>query len=154
MRLYPPADVLGREAVDDCDINGVRVSKGTNVFMSQWVMHHDPRYFREPETFAPDRWTEAFEKSLPRFAYFPFGGGPRYCVGQAFASAEAAVVLATLCQRFAFAPDPTFKLELWPSITLRPRNGVRLTVTARHKKNPSDDGFDAQDMTRIRDGCL
>jgi cytochrome P450 len=131
MRLYPPADVLGREAVGDCDINGVQVSKGTNVFLSQWVMHHDPRYFPQPQTFAPHRWTEQFEKSLPRFAYFPFGGGPRYCVGQAFASAEAAVVLATLCQRFAFAPDPAFEIELWPSITLRPRNGIRLIVSGR-----------------------
>jgi cytochrome P450 len=131
MRLYPPADVLGREAVDDCDISGVRVTKGMNIFMSQWVMHRDPRFFRDPEMFAPHRWTEAFEKSLPRFAYFPFGGGPRYCIGQAFASAEAAIVLATLCQHFAFAPDPTFELELWPSITLRPRSGVRLIVNER-----------------------
>jgi len=140
MRLYPPADVLGREAVCDCDINGVHVSKGANIFMSQWVMHHDPRYFPEPETFAPHRWTEAFERLLPRFAYFPFGGGPRYCLGQAFASAEAAVVLAILCQRFFFAPDPTFKLELWPSITLRPRSGVRLIVKERtaEKRRPAD----------------
>jgi cytochrome P450 len=94
-------------------------------------MHRDPRYFAEPDAFAPHRWTDAFEKSLPRFAYFPFGGGPRYCVGQAFASAEAALVLATLCQRFSFVPDPTFALELWPSITLRPRNGVRLIVKQR-----------------------
>jgi cytochrome P450 len=129
MRLYPPADFLGREAVNDCTVGGVTVRKGTNVFMSQWVMHHDPRYFPDPAAFLPERWTPQFERDLPRFAYFPFGGGPRYCIGQSFALAEAALVLATLCSRFAFHPDPTYRLELWPSITLRPRHGVRLVVT-------------------------
>jgi cytochrome P450 len=128
MRLYPPADFLGREAVNDCTVGGIRVPKGTNLFMSQWVMHHDPRYFPDPDTFDPDRWTPEFERNLPRFAYFPFGGGPRYCIGQTFALAEAALVLATLCRRFSFAPDPTYRLELWPSITLRPRHGIRLVV--------------------------
>ena len=133
MRLYPPADVLGREATVDCEIGGILVPKGTTVFMSQWVMHRDPRYFPDPLRFDPGRWTEAFERSLPRFAYFPFGGGPRFCVGQGFASAEAALILAAVCQRFAFAPDPIFHLELWPSITLRPRDGVRLIVRGRHE---------------------
>ena len=93
-------------------------------------MHRDERYFPDAPRFDPSRWTEAFERSLPRFAYFPFGGGPRYCIGQTFATAEAALVLATLCQRFTFAPDPTFRLELNPGITLRPRAGVRVIVNA------------------------
>jgi cytochrome P450 len=131
MRLYPPADVLGREAIEDCRIGDVAVPRGTTIFMSQWVMHRDPRFFAEPLAFQPQRWTEAFERALPRFAYFPFGGGPRNCIGQAFAIAEAMLVLATICQRHAFAPDPTFKLELWPTITLRPKAGVRLQVRAR-----------------------
>ncbi len=131
MRLYPPADVLGREAVADCTIGNVRVRKGTSIFMSQWVMHHDLRYFKDPGTFDPGRWTEHFEAALPRFAYFPFGGGPRSCIGQSFALTEAVLVLATLCQRYCFSPDPSFTLELWPSITLRPRNGVRLVVSDR-----------------------
>jgi cytochrome P450 len=131
MRLYPPADVLGREAVTDCMVGEVRVPRGTNVFMSQWVMHRDGRYFRDPEAFDPARWTDEFERTLPRFAYFPFGGGPRYCIGQTFAMSEATLVLATLCQHFQFAPDAAFKLELWPSITLRPRSGVRLLLHER-----------------------
>lgn len=131
MRLYPPADVLGREAISDCTVNDVPVPRGTCVFMSQWVMHRDPRYFPDPLRFDPNRWTPAFQRSLPRFTYFPFGGGPRVCVGQAFASAEATLLLAAICRRFAFAPDPKFRLKLWPSITLRPRNGVRLLVTRR-----------------------
>jgi cytochrome P450 len=131
MRLYPPADFLGREATADCTVAGIPVRKGTNLFFSQWVMHRDPRYFPDPETFDPDRWTPAFERSLPRFAYFPFGGGPRYCVGQQFATTEAVLVLAAACQRFRFAPKPGFRLELWPNITLRPRHGLPLVVHER-----------------------
>jgi cytochrome P450 len=131
MRLYPPADFLGREAIADCTVGGMHVRKGTNLFMSEWVMHHDERYFRDAWTFDPDRWTPAFERSLPRFVYFPFGAGPRYCIGQTFATAEAVLGLAAICQRFRFAPDPTFHLELWPGITLRPRHGLRLIVSPR-----------------------
>ena len=131
MRLYPPADFLGREAVVDCTVGGIPVRKGTNLFMSQWVMHHDARYFTDPQKFDPDRWTPAFEKSLPRFVYFPFGAGPRYCIGQTFAMAEAILCLAVICQRFTFGVDPNFNLELWPGITLRPRTGMRLVVQER-----------------------
>lgn len=131
MRLYPPADVLGREALTDCSVGGVSVKRGTSLFMSTWVMHRDPRYFADPERFMPERWTEEFERSLPRFAYFPFGGGPRYCIGQTFATTEAVLTLAAICRRFSFAPDPSFRLELWPSITLRPREGLRLVVSRR-----------------------
>ena len=130
MRLYPPADFLGREAVEDCDVGGIPVRRGMTLFMSQWVMHRDPRFFPDPLAFDPSRWTPAFEKALPRFAYFPFGGGPRYCIGQQFATAEAALVLATVCRQFSFAPDETFRLELNPGITLRPRDGVRVRVRA------------------------
>ena len=128
MRLYPPADFLGREATEDRTVAGIPVRKGTNLFMSQWVMHRDARYFPDPLKFDPSRWTPRFERSLPRFAYFPFGGGPRYCIGQTFATAEAALVLATVCARFTFAPDPSFTLGLNPGITLRPRAGVRVVV--------------------------
>lgn len=131
MRLYPPADFLGREAIVDCTVGGIHVPKGTNLFMSQWVMHHDERYFRDPWTFDPDRWTAEFERTLPRFVYFPFGAGPRYCIGQTFATAEAVLGLAAICQQFRFAPDPAHSLELWPGITLRPRHGLRLIVSAR-----------------------
>ena len=134
MRLYPPADFLGREATEDCTVAGIPIRRGTNLFVSQWVMHRDPRYFPDPLRFDPGRWTPEFERSLPRFAYFPFGGGPRFCIGQTFATAEAALVLAVLCRRFAFAPDPTYRLELDPGITLRPRTGVRVVV--RDAGNP------------------
>ena len=137
LRMYPPADVLGREAITDCTIQGLHISKGSNIFASTWVLHRDPRFFNEPERFNPARWTDDFEKSLPRFAYFPFGGGPRFCIGQTFALTEAALALAAICQRFTFAPSPGFRLELWPAITLRPRNGVRLIVTRRSGASPA-----------------
>jgi cytochrome P450 len=134
LRLYPPADVLGREAMEDCSIAGVEIRKGTNVFASTWVLHRDPRFFTNPETFDPARWTDEFEKSLPRFAYFPFGGGPRFCIGQAFAVTEATLALAAMLQHASFAIAPGFKLELWPAITLRPRNGVKLIVKQRESR--------------------
>jgi len=143
MRLYPPADFLGREAVVDCTVGGIPVKRGTNLFVSQWVLHRDARFFPDPLAFDPNRWTPAFEAALPRFAYFPFGGGPRFCIGQTFAAAEGALVLATLCQRFHFAPDPAFRLELHPGITLRPRAGVRLIVQRRPAPAPDGAGESA-----------
>src|SRR4051794_5644104 len=100
MRLYPPAWVIGREAVQDCEIGGYRVAAGTIVLMSPWVTHRDGRYFDEPNDFLPDRWNQDLAKRLPRFAYFPFGGGPRICVGNRFAMMEAVLILATIVQRF------------------------------------------------------
>src|SRR5437868_1664539 len=84
MRLYPPAYGLGREAIDDCEIGGYRVPAGTQVFMFQWATQRDARFFDEPRAFKPERWTEEFESQLPKYAYFPFGGGPRACVGASF----------------------------------------------------------------------
>ncbi|HEY2587434.1 MAG TPA: cytochrome P450 [Tepidisphaeraceae bacterium] len=130
LRLYPPADTIGREAAEDCTIGELAVPKGTNLFMSQWVVHRDARLFPDPERFDPDRWTDAFERALPRCAFFPFGGGPRVCIGQNFAMTEAILVLATICQHFTFTVDPAYRLELRPTLTLRPGENVRLLVHA------------------------
>src|SRR4051812_49897578 len=89
MRLYPPAWGLGREAVADCEIGGYHVPKGTQVLTIQWVVHRDPRWYDEPEAFRPERWADDLERRLPRGAYFPFGDGPRICIGQQVAPAEA-----------------------------------------------------------------
>jgi cytochrome P450 len=131
MRLYPPAWVIGREAATDCEIAGYLVPAGAQMYMSQWVMHRDPRYFDEPERFHPDRWTPEFSKRLPKFAYFPFGGGPRVCIGAAFAMMEATLLLATIAQRFRVSLLSAERVEPWPSVTLRPRNGVHVVVTRR-----------------------
>lgn len=131
MRLYPPAYVIARLAVNDCEIAGYRVPHGASLVMSQWVTHRDPRFWDEPERFNPDRWTPEFEKRLPRFAYFPFGGGPRVCIGASFALMEAALLLATIAPRFTLTLVPDHPVEPFPSITLRPKNGIKVVVSAR-----------------------
>ena len=125
MRLYPPAYALGREAVKECEIGGFRVSRGTQVFMFQWVTQRDPRFFPEPEAFLPERWTEEFSNSLPKYAYFPFGGGPRTCIGNYFAMMEIILLLATIGQRFRFSLAPDHEVSLMPAMSLRPRRGSR-----------------------------
>jgi cytochrome P450 len=133
MRLYPPAWVMGREAIGECEVGGYRVSAGTTALMSQWVMHRDPRYHHDPERFEPNRWSPEYEKGLPRFAYFPFSGGPRQCIGADFAMTEARLVLAALAQRFKMELAPGQRVEPYPSITLRPQKGIRMTLAERSR---------------------
>ncbi|MDQ3862438.1 MAG: cytochrome P450 [Actinomycetota bacterium] len=131
MRLYPPAWVVGREAIAECEVGGYRMPAGTTALMSQWVMHRDPRYHEDPERFDPDRWTAEYEKALPRFAYFPFGGGPRQCIGASFAMTEARLILAAVAQRFKMELAPGQRVEPYASITLRPEKGIRMTLVER-----------------------
>ncbi len=131
MRLYPPAWTTGREAAADFEVGGYRVPKGSQILMSQWVVHRDPRWFPNPEAFDPDRWEPARARALPRFAYFPFGGGPRVCIGQHFAMMEAVLMLAVVLQRFRVELLPGERLELRPSVTLRQKgDGLRVRITA------------------------
>jgi cytochrome P450 len=133
MRLYPPAWVMGREALGECEVGGYRMPAGTTPLMSQWVVHRDPRYHHDPQRFDPDRWTAGYENELPRFAYFPFGGGPRQCIGAGFAMTEARLVLATVAQRFRMELVPGQRVEPYASITLRPKEGIRMTLAARSR---------------------
>jgi cytochrome P450 len=133
MRLYPPAWGVVRMSAAECQLGGYRIPKRSSVILSQWVMHRDPRYFPDPTRFDPNRWTDSFERDLPRFAYFPFGGGPRLCIGAAFATMEATLVLAVVAQRFRFHLDPTCEVVPQPSITLRPKNGLRLRLESRKR---------------------
>ncbi len=105
--------------------------KGATVLMCQWVMHRDPRYFPEPEQFQPERWSEDITRRLPRFAYFPFGGGPRQCIGNSFALMEANLILATHAQRFRLELASEARIKALPAITLRPRYGIPMIVHAR-----------------------
>lgn len=130
LRLYPPVWAMGREPLADCEVAGHRVAKGTGILFSQWVMHRDPRFFNSPEAFLPERWLDGLQKRLPRFAYFPFGGGQRICIGANFAMMEAGIILSMLLQRFRFEPAPDREVEVWPAFTLRPRSGVHLAVTS------------------------
>ena len=128
MRLYPPAWSLARSVAKETDIGGYRVPVGANVVMSPWIMHRDPRFFDHPEQFDPDRWADPSTQQLPRFAYFPFGGGPRLCIGASFAMMEANLLLAAIGQRFELRLVPGHPVTPQPGITLRPRHGMRMSV--------------------------
>lgn len=131
MRLYPPVWAMTRTALKDFEIGGYHVPARSTVVMSQWVTHRDPRYYDEPERFLPDRWLDERYKSAPRFSYFPFGGGPRICIGASFATTEAALVLATVAQKYQLRLASDQPVEPTPSITLRPRNGITVVLTRR-----------------------
>ncbi|HEX3184836.1 MAG TPA: cytochrome P450 [Pyrinomonadaceae bacterium] len=133
MRLYPPAYAVGREAIEETELGGFRVPKGTQVFAFQWVTHRDPRFFDEPAAFKPERWANGASEQLPKYAYFPFGGGPRQCIGNYFAMMEIVLLLATIGQRFRFKLTDE-KVEVLPVLSLRPKNGIKVLATKRHKE--------------------
>jgi len=130
MRLYPPAWAVGREAIEDVEVGGLVIPKGQQVMMSQWVVHRDPRWWPEPESFKPERWLEDAPQR-PRFAYFPFGGGPRVCVGNHFAMMEMVLVLATIYQRASLRRESFSGVGLTPAVTLRPDGPIEMRVSLR-----------------------
>ncbi len=131
MRLYPPAYGLGREAINDCEIGGYHVPAGTQIFMFQWATQRDARFFDEPLAFKPERWTPEFEAQLHKYAYFPFGAGPRVCIGAQFAMMEMILVLATIGRKFRLQLVPDHSVETYPAMSLRPKEGVKVTIHAR-----------------------
>jgi cytochrome P450 len=131
MRLYPPAWAIGRMSLVDCEIGGYAVPRGALVLMSQYVMHHDERYYPEPQSFKPERWTEKERSRRPQFSYFPFGGGPRRCIGESFAWMEGILLLATLAQQWQMRLAPDQMVALRPVITLRPKHGMRMSLESR-----------------------
>ncbi len=133
MRLYPPAWALGRLALEEFEIAGYVVPRKSLVLMSQYVMHRDPRYFPEPLQFNPDRWTAEARDSRPQFSYFPFGGGPRRCIGEGFAWMEGVLLIAALAQQWQMRLVPNHPVALKPVITLRPKYGMRMTVESRRQ---------------------
>lgn len=134
LRLYPPAWTQARFAAADVEVAGIHVAKNTQVIMSQWVVQHDARWFTEPDRFRPERWLTGETSGLPRFAYFPFGGGPRVCIGHHFALLELVLVLARTLQTTRFESVPGEELALGPVVTLRPKGAVRLRVVSRTTK--------------------
>jgi cytochrome P450 len=132
MRLYPPAYGLGREAIEGFTLGDYYVPAKSQVFMFQWAVQRDPRFYSEPNLFLPERWTEQFTASLPKYAYFPFGGGPRACIGNYFAMMEVVLLLATIGRTFQFALSEEHAVSLLPSMSLRPRDGIHVTATRRN----------------------
>jgi cytochrome P450 len=132
LRLYPPAYILARETVEPCEIGGYELRPGSTIIFSQWVMQRDARYYDDPDVFRPERWLDGLMDRLPAGAYFPFGDGPRRCIGQGFALLEAAIVTATLAQKFRFKLVPGHPVVAEPLVTLRTRHGIQMTLQARN----------------------
>ncbi len=131
LRLFPTVWLLGREATEDCEVGGYHVPKGNTLYMSQWVIHRDPRFFEDPLSFRPERWADGMAKKIHRYAWFPFGGGPRICIGNSFAMMESVLLLTTIARRFKIALAPDANVKPLPTMTLRPEFGVKAIVTKR-----------------------
>jgi cytochrome P450 len=131
LRLYPPAWVIGRRAIDDYPIGNYVIPRRGMLIMSPYVMHRDARFFPDPERFDPDRWTPESRAALPKFAYFPFGGGTRQCIGEQFAMVELVLLVSTIAQRWQLRLVANHPVVAQPLITLRARHGMRMTLHAR-----------------------
>jgi cytochrome P450 len=133
LRIYPTVWMLGRETAEPVELGGYRLPTGLTVFMPQWTIHRDPRWFDEPEQFRPERWDpgRGLQERIPRYAYFPFGGGPRICIGNSFALMESALLLATIAGRFRLRLAPDALVKPLPTMTLRPAHGVKAVIERR-----------------------
>jgi cytochrome P450 len=137
LRLYPPAWAIVRNSIHDCEIGGYKVPAGSTIMMSQWVTHRDPRHYDQPDSFNPDRWLNDRTKGIQQFTYFPFGGGPRTCIGASFAIMKAVLVLATIAQKFQLRLVDVSQVKPIPTITLRPKNGIKVVITRRPENAPA-----------------
>ncbi|MFN0088422.1 MAG: cytochrome P450 [Blastocatellia bacterium] len=131
MRLYPPAWIIGRRALTHYSLDGYTIPAGSILLMSQYVMHHHPKYFPDPERFDPERWTPEAREARPKFSYFPFGGGPRLCIGEQFAWMEGVLVLAAIGQRWRMRLSPGHPVAMQPLVTLRPKHGMKMVLAQR-----------------------
>jgi cytochrome P450 len=131
LRLYPPAWVITRQAIRNVVIGGYEIPRGTNVVMSQYILQHDSRYFPHPERFDPDRWTDEMKSTLPRMAYFPFGGGPRSCVGESLAWMEGILIVAGIASKWKLELLKGEKIGTSPRTTLRPKKGIWMKAIRR-----------------------
>ena len=131
MRLYPPAAGFAREPIEDVTIGGYLVPKGSLVTVNTYALQRDPRFFDNPERFDPERFAAGWEERIPRYAYLPFGGGPRVCIGNGFAMMEARLVLATLAQRWSLSLEPRQDIKPIQLVTVRPKDGIRMKLHAR-----------------------
>ncbi len=131
LRLLPPAWTVFREPIHDIELGGYKIARGNRILMSQWVVHRDPRWFAEPEAFKPERWADDLARKLPQGTYFPFGLGPRVCIGNHFAQLQITLILALVAQRYRVKLVSDRPLEFVPAIVNSPRGGLRLAVERR-----------------------
>jgi cytochrome P450 len=132
LRLYPPTHRIGRTVVSPVVVGGHEIPVGADVLVPQWAVHRSARWYDRPLDFLPERWTPAFRRSLPKFAYFPFSGGPRICVGTQLAYSEVAVILGLLAQRFRYSLCDETPLAPYEGLTLLPAGGhLRLKIKRR-----------------------
>ena len=131
MRLYPPAPGFAREPIEDVGIGGYVVPRGSLISVNTYALHRDPRFFDHPERFDPERFAAGWEERIPRYAFLPFGGGPRVCIGNGFAMMEARLILATAVQRWRLSVEPGQQIVPMQLVTLRPKNGIRMRVETR-----------------------
>jgi cytochrome P450 len=128
LRLYPPAFIMARMNVETVSVGGYEIPPHSTLLASQWVMHRDARFYEQPERFMPERWLSGLEQRLPPGSYFPFGDGPRRCIGQGFAQLETALVIAAIAQKFRFRLNKGFPVVPEPLVTLRPKYGIEMTI--------------------------
>ncbi len=131
MRMYPPAGGATREPIEDIELGGYLVPKGSNLAISSYAMHHNPDLFPEPERFDPERFAPAREAQIPRYAYLPFGAGPRVCIGNMFAMIESRILVACVLQRWKLSLAAGQKVKAEQLFTIRPQGGLRMIVSAR-----------------------
>jgi cytochrome P450 len=129
IRLYPPAPGFTREPIENVTIGGYDIPKGSLVVVNTYALHRDPRFFHDPESFDPERFAPGWEGRIPRFAYLPFGGGPRVCIGNGFAMMEARLVLSTVAARYRLQLEPNQHVAPIQLVTVRPRNGIRMRLS-------------------------
>jgi cytochrome P450 len=132
IRLYPPAWIVGRTIARDLEFGAWHVPEGSTVAVSPLLLHHDARWFPSPETFDPMRWIDDRRTAVPRYAYLPFGSGPRACIGEQFAWAEATTALAVIASGWSARTKAGHTVLPQYRVTLRPGNGVPMTLRARH----------------------
>jgi len=160
MRLYPPAWTQGRRSIEAFELDGVQLPAGTMLMFSQYVIHRLPEIWGDPDVFRPERWDPVNGQKVPAWSYFPFGGGPRICIGMPFAQLEAKLILATVLQKYAPRTMPGSRVEMNPLITLRPKHGIPMMVLAANAEtSPAWERFmrisaKSQHNVAERRGCL
>lgn len=138
MRLYPPAGGVTRQPIHDIELGGRRIARGSDIAISTYAMHRNPDLFADPEHFDPERFSAENEPKLPKYAYLPFGGGPRICIGNSFAMLEARLIMATVLQRYKLSLLPGQTVRAEQIFTIRPRGGIKMVVEARLVQTPAE----------------